>query len=361
MPIDMNPDQKTIKHNIRVLMVGPDRSVHGGISGVVNNLYDAGLDRRVQLQYIGTMKEGSKIKKLFIAAGAYLRFAAAVKNCDIVHVHVASDNSFLRKSVFINKAKKCGKKLIIHQHGGEWKEYFSNLSDREKANVKDVFSKADRFLVLSPWYRDFFEGTVGIKDVIVFPDTIGLHALRERKYGGHKILFLGRICVEKGINELIGSAAELRSRIPDLELSLAGIWVDEEVRKKALEHKEFVHHVGWVDDEEKQRLIYENDIFALPSYFEGQSVSILEAMDGGMCVVASDTGGIPMMVHEGETGILVRPKDKDSLKEGLERALTDADLQRKLGTNGRRMVEERFNIQKTVDDLADMYEELVNG
>ncbi len=341
-------------------MVGPDRSVHGGISGVVNNLYDAGLDKKVSLEYIGTMKEGSKVKKLLVAVFAYLKFVSKIKTCDIVHVHVASDNSFVRKSVFINKAKKYGKKLIIHQHGGEWKEYYKNLSGKERTNVKDVFSKADRFLVLSPWYRDFFEGAVGINDVIVFPDTIRLHEYKERSYGGHKILFMGRICAEKGVTELIDSVAELREIYPDIELCLAGIWADEGLKVKALKHKEFIHLVGWVDEDEKVRLTYENDIFALPSYFEGQSVSILEAMDGGMCVVASDTGGIPMMVYEGETGILVKPENKGSLTEGLRKALADPDLQRKLGTNGRRMVEEKFNISKTVDELTKMYEELVN-
>ena len=53
---------------IRVLMVGPDRGVHGGISAVVNNYYEAGLDRKVDLKYIGTMREGSKVKKLLINA-----------------------------------------------------------------------------------------------------------------------------------------------------------------------------------------------------------------------------------------------------------------------------------------------------
>ena len=47
---------------LKVLMIGPDRSVHGGISGVVNNYYEAGLDRKIDLCYIGTMVEGSKFR-----------------------------------------------------------------------------------------------------------------------------------------------------------------------------------------------------------------------------------------------------------------------------------------------------------
>ena len=84
-------------------------------------------------------------------------------------------------------------------------------------------------------------------------------------------------------------------------------------------------------------------------------------MAGGMCVVASDIGGIPMMVENDETGILVKPQDTGSLKEGLRRALSDPDLQRKLGNNGRKLVEEKFDISKTVDELTRMYEGLMNG
>ena len=64
-------EKKTSNNKIKVLMIGPDRSVHGGISAVVNNYYEAGLDNRVDLKYIGTMKEGSKAYKLLVAIKAY--------------------------------------------------------------------------------------------------------------------------------------------------------------------------------------------------------------------------------------------------------------------------------------------------
>jgi len=70
--LDLTSRNNTAKLNI--LMIGPDRSVHGGISAVVNNLYDAGLDKMVNLTYIGTMKDGSRFRKLLVAIKAYLQF-----------------------------------------------------------------------------------------------------------------------------------------------------------------------------------------------------------------------------------------------------------------------------------------------
>ena len=111
---------------IKVLMVGPDRGVHGGISAIVNNYYEAGLDKRVDLKYIGTMKEGSRGKKLLVAAAAYFKFLCSLSWCDVVHVNASSDSSIMRKSFFIKAAYRHNKKIVLHQHGGDFKNYFEN-------------------------------------------------------------------------------------------------------------------------------------------------------------------------------------------------------------------------------------------
>ena len=95
---------------MRVLMIGPARSVHGGISGVVNNFYEAGLAKKVDLTYIGTMVDGGKIIKLLKAAEALFRFCIKLPKNDIVHVNMASDVSYYRKSIFIRIAHIFGKK-----------------------------------------------------------------------------------------------------------------------------------------------------------------------------------------------------------------------------------------------------------
>lgn len=106
-------------------MIGPDRSVHGGISGVVNNYYEAGLDRKIDLCYIGTMVEGSKFRKLGQAAKAFCLFCIKLPCYDIVHVNMASDSSYYRKSLFIKAAKHAGKKIVIHQHGGDFETFIT--------------------------------------------------------------------------------------------------------------------------------------------------------------------------------------------------------------------------------------------
>ena len=73
---------------MKVVMLGADRSVKGGVSAMVNNMYGAGLAELVDLTYIGTMVDGSSVQKLFKAAEALVRFLAALPGTDIVHLNI---------------------------------------------------------------------------------------------------------------------------------------------------------------------------------------------------------------------------------------------------------------------------------
>ena len=86
------------------------------------------------------------------------------------------------------------------------------------------------------------------------------------------------------------------------------------------------------------------DVFALSSRSEGAPLSVLEAMAAGLPVVASNVGGLPELVADGETGVLVPPEDPAALAAALDRLLGDAELRRTLGARGRDRVRERFDL-----------------
>lgn len=344
---------------MRVLMIGPDRSVHGGISGVVNNYYDAGLDKKIDLTYIGTMVEGSKLRKLMKAAEAYVRFLFHLPACRIVHVNVASDNSYRRKAVFIRTAKRFGKKLVIHQHGGDFVNFYERQnSERGRARIRKVLRMGDVFLVLAPVWKEFFAKIVEEKKIIVLPNAIAVPKAYEKVYSGRRVLFLGRLCRDKGIRELLASVPVLAGRFPGFHLYLGGIWEEEELRTLAGRNSEFVTWLGWIGGEEKKRYLKECEVFVLPSYFEGQPVSVLEAMANYCGIVASNTGGIPQMITDGENGILVTPRDEASLTEGLARLLEDDELCARLGAAARKRVEREFAIEANMERLLGIYRKL---
>lgn len=343
----------------RVLMVGPDRSVHGGISGVVNNYYQAGLDRRINLCYIGTMVEGSGARKLLQAVTAYFSFLGQLPRYRIVHVNMASDTSFYRKSVFIWTAKLFRKKIVIHQHGGNFPDFYEKtLKKAGRAYVKRTLALGDAFLVLATAWKDFFGGIIDRDKITVLADAVELPAPCQKQYGVHKLLFLGRLCREKGIGEILSIMPQLRSRFPDVKLYLGGIWEDEKLKEQALSMEECVTDLGWVSGSAKQKILRECDIFVMPSYFEGQSVSILEAMANQCAVAASDTGGIPDMIVDGQTGLLVPPKDAQALRDRLLTLLSDPGLCRELGENARKKAEAEFSMEQNIKRLLSIYEKI---
>lgn len=344
---------------MRVLMIGPDRSVHGGISGVVNNYYEAGLDKRIDLCYIGTMAEGSKLRKFLKAAGAFAVFLWKLPGYEIVHVNVASDASYVRKSFFIRAAKAFHKKIVIHQHGGDFEGYYRGLSDKGKERVREVLAMGDAFLVLAPFWKEFFGGLIDKDKITVFPDSIRIPEKEEKRYGQHKLLFLGRICKAKGVGELLSVVPVLKEKYPDIKLYLGGIFEEKELEDKVRELSDCVKWLGWIAGDEKKKHLKECDIFVLPSYFEGQSVSILEAMAYSCAVVASNTGGIPQMIINGETGILTEPRSEEALKEGLNKVLSDAVLCERLGRKAYDKVEKEFSIDSNMEELLKIYESIL--
>lgn len=341
-------------------MIGPDRSVHGGISAVVNNYYEAGLDQKIDLCYIGTMVEGSKFRKLLKAIVAYGLFLIKIPEYEVIHVNMASDSSYYRKAFFVRTAKSLGKRIVIHQHGGDFEDfYYRQLSHKEQKKVDKILSMGDAFLVLTPVWKDFFSHMVEADKIMVLPNAIKMPKAVRKEYGRSKLLFLGRICREKGIGELLGVILKLRNKYQNIHLYLGGIWVDKDIKEEAEKLSECVTWLGWVSGEEKRKCLEECDIFVLPSYFEGQPVSVLEAMAHGCAVVASETGGIPYMISDGQTGILVKPKEEEELMRGIERVLSDAELCRRLGENARRKVEEEFSIDHNMEELLQIYRKVL--
>ena len=345
---------------IKVLMVGPDRSVHGGISGVVNNYYDAGITEKVDLNYIGTMVEGSRLRKLWQAVKAYIKFLKLLPECPIVHVNVASDSSYYRKSLVIKAAKRAGRKIVIHQHGGDFETFYEKeQNDRGRAKIRQVLGMGDVFLVLSPALEQFFKGILEPSKVILFPNAVPVPSDIEKEYGKQKILFLGRLCKEKGLRELFSVLPQLHGQFPQMRLLLGGIWEDEELREEAAKMKEYVTDLGWLQGKAKKDCLRISDLFVFPTYFEGQPVSVLEAMAYQCGIVATNVGGIPQMVEPGQTGLVIKPKDAEGLKSALEKLLSDPELCERLGKNARAKVQKEFSIEKSLQELIKIYQQLV--
>lgn len=344
---------------MKVLMVGPARSVNGGISAVVNNYYKVGLDEKIELSYIGTMEDGTKLHKLKVALCAYVSFIKEVRSYDIVHVHMASDSSLYRKIPFMYMAKWFEKKMIIHQHGGNFTEfYYSQCSAKRQKFIEKALNKADAFLVVASYLADIFENIVPKEKIAVLPNAIEVPSNYEKKIPGKKVLFLGRLCKEKGIRELLEAATELKEEYKELELYLGGVWEDGDLKEIADENSTFVYQLGWIENQKKEKYLNLCNIFALPTYFEGLPMSLLEAMAHGCACIASAVGGIPQVIEDGKDGILIQPKSKEALKAALREVMSNAKLQEELGKAAAKKVANGYELNKNIEKLLEIYNKL---
>lgn len=347
----------------KVLMVGPGRTVMGGISTVVNLYYESGLADKVNLKYISSMEDGNKIKKLFVALRAYIQFCNNIQNYDILHVHMAAQASFTRKALFIKKAHKYGKRIIIHQHSADFDEfYFNQCSNEKRTKVKNIFAMADKIIVLSEKWSDFFGANICNSEKIhVLYNGVRLPGYIKTDYSDHNLLFLGRLGNRKGSYDLIAAAAEVVKKVPDAMFYLGG---DGEIKKSKaiIEEKGLtknIHFLGWVKDNEKIGYLKKCSLFVLPSYHEGMPMSVLESMSYGLATISTNVGGIPQVIENGINGIRIEAGDVAGLAKTIICLMQNEEKKRRLGVAAVKHIAEKFDITLNVNKLSGIYAELI--
>lgn len=178
------------------------------------------------------------------------------------------------------------------------------------------------------------------------------------------VLYAGRIQRSKGTLSLLQSVPLVTRAVPTVEYVIAGgrhSSIDDRTLEAALGStrvRDRVRLLGHVPRHDLPGLYRRAQIFVMPSYYETFSISVVEAMAFGLPVVATGTGGLPEVVLDGVTGILVPPGDSVALSEALIQLLQDAGLRRRLGNAGRERALAEFTVQRAVAATLDLYASL---
>jgi glycosyltransferase involved in cell wall biosynthesis len=170
----------------------------------------------------------------------------------------------------------------------------------------------------------------------------------------------GRLHFTKGFSYLLDALGMLSLRGLDLYCLIAGEGPERaelkaKIMRLGLENRVFL--AGWRSD--VHQIIAAGDIFCLPSLVEGMPKVTEEAMALSKPIVASAVFGVPEQVADGVNGLLTAPGNPRSLATALERYATNAELRRSHGEAGRRLVLERFNLDRMVSGINGIYEELL--
>jgi glycosyltransferase involved in cell wall biosynthesis len=160
----------------------------------------------------------------------------------------------------------------------------------------------------------------------------------------------------KGQRHLIEAAAIVVTKVPDARFVIAG----EGELRPALERQIKDHHLekhvflaGFRPDVLSVHKAF--DIFVMSSVTEGLGTSLLDAMACGKPIVATTAGGMPEVVVDGQTGLLVPPRDHEAMANAIIRLLTDVRARRAMGAAGEARVRERFSAERMVQDTLAVY------
>jgi len=166
-----------------------------------------------------------------------------------------------------------------------------------------------------------------------------------------RLLYIGRLVVEKGLMELCDATQDLTS---DFSLSFVG---DGPLRQAIQKKHPFVEVLGSKPHDELPDVINRHDVLVLPSYSEGLPNVVLEAMACGKPVIATDVGGVGEMITDGKEGVLIKPKSVSAIKEALA-TMHDKKRRQRMGKQARKTVLEKFDLEKARKKL---YEALYKG
>jgi glycosyltransferase involved in cell wall biosynthesis len=180
---------------------------------------------------------------------------------------------------------------------------------------------------------------------IVIPNAIDARAFprthRESKLP--RLVAVGRLKAPKDFATLVRAVADLPEQ--SCELLIVGDGPDRPRLEAEIERVGLDGRVRLAGERaDVPDLLAGADVFVLSSASEGMPISVLEAMAAGLPVVASRVGGVPELVADGETGLLVPPGDSEALAQALRGLLADARLRHRLGDAGRVRVRERFDL-----------------
>jgi spore coat protein SA len=292
------------------------------------------------------------------------RVAQAVQDFDVVYLHN-------EPNILLFLRKRAGQKIVLHMHN-------DHLSMRLfRPFYRRALAKADRVICVSdyirrqavahfPEYADRFCVVFNATDPEVFK-PYGDEAARQLEgviqieQGKQYLLYVGRLTPVKGVHVLIEAFREIHRNFPDVRLIITGSSFFGGAAKTAYEQQlvslaepvnDAIVFTGYLPHEKLKYLYTIVDIIVLPSVWQDPCpLVVLESMASGTCLVSSAVGGVPEVMENGKTGVLVEPNNTEELARAICSVLTDPEAMRRMEANAREKIVANYTWERLVGEL----------
>ncbi len=320
-----------------------------------DKLVKEGID--VNILHISTSRNPLSIYKLYRLLKSH--------KFDIIHTHAYSAGTIGRISAFL-----AGIPVII-SHNQNVYDYYNSYYHFVEWLLSFI---TDRIICASETVRRFTEEkqrvdpkrllTIynGIENVcpVDEKDTFNIR----KEFGvpiNHTVMgTIAQFSKKKGLVYLIKSASILLEHRKDVNFLLVGEGsIMEELKKLCVNLKVEKNFIFAGERSDVPEILSLIDIFVLSSIREGLPLAILEAMDCGKPIIATNVGGVPEIVKNGINGILVQPKDPEALYSAMKELLDDRGKMEKMGYEGKKICGNNFSSKVMVDRVEELYDKLV--
>ena len=295
---------------------------------------------------------------------SYLKCLGAAKrealkfDPDLIHAHYVAGNGLLG---FASK--------IHPMVASVWGSDIDTNANSGPVNwiVKKVLKRSDHITVTSQYLKSKVEMRLGglIRNVSIIPFGVEMPAEVSPVPASRPF----RICYLKehkpiyGADILIKALAQVIKEIPDVDLTIAGKENNytRYLKKLVAEYnlEKHVSFAGRIEHEKVSQFISEHQVMVMPSRFEGFGVAAAEASACSRAVIATNVGGIPEIIIDGKTGILVPPDDDKALAKAILKLANNAELCDKMGREGHEFVRQHYQWNKSLDSMCELYEKVI--
>jgi glycosyltransferase involved in cell wall biosynthesis len=345
-------------------------NVGGGIATYVRTIQQTQLWTDWNIRHVATHWGGSTWAKIgAFARGAVLFVFELVRfRPSLVHLHAAANGSFVRKAILFWISQLAGVPVVLHIHDSGFPEYYDNSPRAIQAIIRATFCRASAVVALSDAWATRLRVIAPTARITVIPNAVrpGRRVTQPARGESVHMVFLGRIGDHKGTFRLLeawarlaldsGSGAGCRKAAT---LTIAGDGEVERARRciRELGLEDTVELREWLSESDVDELLNRSHVLVLPSRNEGQSMAVLEAMARGLCVIASDAGGLPEMIGGGY-GVIVPPDDVDAIADASRLVIDDRDLRARYGAAAYARVEAHFDVRAVSRRIDALYREV---
>ena len=354
----------------RALWVSTRTNTRGGVATYVRTIQQTQLWTDWNIRHVATHRDGSAWTKIgAFARGAVLFVFELIRfRPSLVHLHASADASFVRKGILFWISQLAGVPVVLHIHDSGFPEYYDNSPRAIQAIIRATFCRASAVVALSDAWATRLRVIAPTARITVIPNAVrpGRQVAQPARGEPVHMVFLGRIGDRKGTFRLLEAWAQLAldpgsgAGCPKVAtLTIAGDGEVERARRciRELRLEDTVELREWLSESDVDELLNGSHVLVLPSRNEGQSMAVLEAMARGLCVIASDVGGLHEMIGGG-CGVIVPPDNIDAIADASRLVIHDRDLRARYGAAAHARVEAHFDVRAVSRRIDALYREV---